>query len=385
MEAAASERHEAIVIGAGPAGLDTAATLKLAGVPNVVLDRAEAVGSAWRTHYERLHLHTVRWLSNLPGYPIPRRHGRWVARDDVVSYLEDYARHHRLDVRLGTEVQRIERDGDRWRVQTSSGDLTAPYVVVASGFNHTPQLPDLPGRDGFEGELLHAKSYRNAQPYRGRDVLVVGTGNTGAEIVVDLDEGGVGELMLSVRTAPHVLHRSANGIPSQLGGMLLSRLPSALGDPLASAVERATVGDLSRYGMPRPDQGLLSDFRARDRAPILDVGLIRLLKKGRVEVLPAVEGFDGPTVLLRGGRSVEPDAVIAATGFLKGLEPLVGHLGVLDENGAPRHCGGEEDPSAPGLHFIGYINPLSGRLWSIRSESRRIADAVAAVRQAVPA
>ena len=104
-----------------------------------------------------------------------------------------------------------------------------------------------------------------------------------------------------------------------------------------------------------------------------------------MEVVPAVEGFEGPKVLLSGGRSVEPDAVIAATGFLKGLEPLVGHLGVLDEGGAPRHRGGDEDPSAPGLHFIGYINPLSGRLWSIRSESRRIADAVSAARKVVPA
>jgi putative flavoprotein involved in K+ transport len=255
-------------------------------------------------------------------------------------------------------------------------------VVVATGYEHTPILPEWPGSDSFEGELIHASEYRNAEPYAGRDVLVVGTGNTGAEIAVDLAEGGAGELMLSVRTPPHVMHRAANGIPAQLGGMLISRLPPALGDPLASAMQRATVGDLTRYGMPRPERGLISDFLARDRAPILDVGLIGLLKEGRVKVVPAVEGFDGPRVLLRGGRSLEPDAVIAGTGYVKGLEPLVGHLGVLDQSGSPTHRGGEENPAAPGLHFIGYINPLSGRLWSIRSESRRIADAVAAGRLA---
>jgi len=242
-------------------------------------------------------------------------------------------------------------------------------------------LPSWPGLDSFEGDLIHGSEYRNAAPYAGRDVLVVGTGNTGAEVVVDLDEGGAGELMLSVRTPPQIFLRSANGIPSQFGSMMLHRLPSALGDPLSKLMQRATVGDLTPYGMPRPERGVLSDFRERDRVPILDVGLIRLLKKGRVTVVPAVEGFEGRSVLLSGGRRVEPDVVIAATGYRKGLEPLVGQLGVLDESGAPRHSGGDEDPSAPGLHFIGFLNPLSGRLWSINSESKRIAEAVSSSRQ----
>jgi putative flavoprotein involved in K+ transport len=259
-------------------------------------------------------------------------------------------------------------------------EIEAPYVVVATGYEHTPFLPPWPGLDSFPGDLIHGSEYRNAVPYAGRDVLVVGTGNTGAEIAVDLDEGGAGEILLSVRTPPQIFLRAANGIPSQMGSMLLHRLPASIGDPLARLMQRATVGDLTRYGMPRPELGMLSDFRQRDQVPILDIGLIRLLKEGRVKVVPAVESFDGPKVLLRGGQAVEPNAVIAATGYRKGLEPLVGHLGLLDERGTPRHSGGEEDPSAPGLHFIGYLNPLSGRLWSIRSESRRIADAVAARR-----
>jgi putative flavoprotein involved in K+ transport len=307
-----------------------------------------------------------------------------VARDGVVEYLEGYAHHHRVDVRAGVEVRAVERaDSGGWRVVTAGETLEAPAVVVATGYEHTPILPSWPGSDSFEGDLLHGSEYRNAEPYAGRDVLVVGTGNTGAEIAVDLAESGAGELMLSVRTPPHIMHRAANGIPAQLGGMLISRLPVVVGDPLASAMQRATVGDLTRYGMPRPERGLLSDFLARDRAPILDVGLISLLKTGRIKVVEAVEGFEGPKVLLRGGGSVEPDAVIACTGYRKALEPLVGHLGVLDESGSPVSRGGEEHPSAPGLHFIGYINPLSGRLWSIRSESQRIAETVAS-RQGAP-
>jgi putative flavoprotein involved in K+ transport len=384
MEAPATERHEAIVIGAGPAGLAAAATLKLAGVPNVVLDRAEAVGSAWRTHYERLHLHTVRWLSNLPGYPIPRRHGRWVARDGVVSYLEDYARHHRLDVRLGTEVQRVERDGDRWRVRTSAGDLTAPYVVVASGFNHTPQLPDLPGRDGFEGELLHAKSYRNAQPYRGRDVLVVGTGNTGAEIAVDLVEQGAARVRVAVRTPPHILPRAAMGMPGQLVGVMIRRLPAKLADAIIRNNQRVFIGDLADVGLPVPSEGVYSRMLRTGGVPILDIGFAKLVQRGEVEIVGALEAFDGREVLLAGGERIQPDAVIAATGYSRGLEPLVGHLGVLDERERPVVHGPYTERSAPGLHFIGFSDPISGMFREINIDAWKIARAIADDRRGPP-
>ena len=365
---------DAIVIGAGPAGLSAAAMLAQRGLSPVVLER-DSVAASWRRRYDRLHLHTWRLFSGLPGYRPASTRGPWISRDGVVEYLEGYARHYGLEVRTGVEVQRVDRAAQGWRVVTADEELEAPTVVVATGYEHTPWLPPWPGLDSYEGDLIHGSEYRNAAPYAGRDVLVVGTGNTGAELVVDLGEGGAGELMLSVRTPPQIFLRDRNGVPSQIGSMLLHRLPPLLGDPLSRFIQRTTVGDLTAYGMPRPEHGVLSDFRDRDRVPILDVGLIALLKKGRVKVVPAVEGFDGPRVLLQGGQSVEPDAVIAATGYRLGLESLVGHLGVLDARGAPRYRGGEEDPSAPGLHFIGYLNPLSGRLWSIRSEARRIADA----------
>src|SRR3712207_1359538 len=140
--------REAIVIGAGPGGLAAAAMLRRRGVDHVVVDRAEQVGASWRRHYDRLHLHTVRWLSHLPGYRFSPRHGRWVSRDGVVRYLEGYARHHEIELMLGTEVRRVDRDGDGFVVRTSRGDLRARNVVVATGYNNKPLMPDWPGRDG---------------------------------------------------------------------------------------------------------------------------------------------------------------------------------------------------------------------------------------------
>src|SRR3954449_12328755 len=118
---AVDEQCEVIVIGAGPAGLATAGALRHYGIGAVVLER-ETIGASWRRHYDRLHLHTVRWLSHLPGYKMPSRYGKWVARDDVVEYLEDYVRVQNLDVRTGTEVDKLERDGEDWRVTTKDGD-----------------------------------------------------------------------------------------------------------------------------------------------------------------------------------------------------------------------------------------------------------------------
>lgn len=368
--------EEALVIGAGPAGLAAAAMLRRSSVAPVILERSARVGDSWRQHYDRLHLHTVRWLSDLPGLPISRREGKWVSKDGVAHYLEAYASHHGLEVRLGVEARRIDRSNGSWIVTTSSGSAEAPIVVVAAGYNLVPRLPAWPGMDSFRRELTHSGRYRTPAPYVGKKVLVVGTGNSGAEIAVDLVEGGAGEVSLAVRTPPNILRRDLAGFPTQLFGVLFRHLPPRLVDPIAAATRRLTVGDLTRYGMPRPPRGVYTRAREDDLIPILDVGLIDMLKGGRVRVVPAVERFDGFDVILAGGRRLAPDAVIAATGYGRGLEPLVGHLGILGEKDRPIVHGPVTHPDAPALYFIGYTNPISGNLREVGIDARRIARAV---------
>ncbi|MFF3561846.1 flavin-containing monooxygenase [Streptomyces sp. NPDC002574] len=371
---------DAIVIGAGPGGLAVAASLRHRGVRTLVVERSGAVGASWRGHYERLRLHTTRRLSALPGLAIPRSYGRWVGRDDVVRYLEQYAQFHDLDVATGIEVSRIERtEGPAagWALPATGGrKLTARSIVVATGFNHTPHLPDWPGLDTFDGELLHASDYRNGTAYAGRDVLVVGVGNTGAEIAVDLVEAGAARVRLAVRTPPHIMRRSTAGWPAQRTGIMVRRLPTRLVDGVAPYVERLSVPDLSAHGMPRPQTGLYS--RVREGAiPVQDVGLIAAVQAGKVEPVAAVEGFDGREVLLADGTRLTPEAVIAATGYRRGLEPLVGHLGVLDDRGRPSVHGGRSPENAPGLYFTGFTNPISGNLREMAIDARRIAKSVA--------
>ncbi|MGP3984297.1 flavin-containing monooxygenase [Streptomyces sp. KR80] len=368
-------RSPVYVIGAGPGGLATAAALGAQGVHAVVLEKSDSLGAAWRGHYDRLELHTTRRLSALPGLPIPRSYGRWLGRDAVVRYLEQYAEHHRLEIATEVEVSRIERSGSGWLLRAVGGrELTTDTVVVATGFNHTPYVPHWPGRDTFRGELLHATHYRNAAPFRGLDVLVVGTGNTGADIAVDLAEGGASRVRLAVRTAPHIVRRTTAGWPAQATAILVRRLPRRAVDRAARTIARISVPDLTPYGLARPDTGLYS--RVLEGAiPIQDVGLIDAVRSGKVEPVAAVQGFEDDKVILAAGAPVTPNVVIAATGYRRGLENLVGHLDVLDDRGRPRRHG--RRPAAPGLHFTGYTNPISGTLRELAIDAGKIARAIA--------
>jgi putative flavoprotein involved in K+ transport len=367
------------VIGGGPGGLGAAYALRAQGIRAVVLEKSDRVGASWRRHYDRLHLHTTRRLSGLPGLTIPRRFGRWVSRDDVVRYLEKYAEVHELEIVTGVEVSRVERsaDGTGWLLHATGGrELTGRAVVIATGTNHTPRIPDWPGRDTYTGDLLHAADYRNAQPYAGRDVLVVGIGNTGAEIAVDLVEGGASRVRLSVRTAPHILRRSTAGWAAQYTGVLVRRLPVGLVDRLAGPVSKVSVPDLAAQGLPRPDTGLYSRVK-EGSIPVQDVGLIDAVRKGRVEIVPAVESFEDGKVVLGGGDRIGPDVVIAATGYVRSLEQLVGHLGVLDARGKPVVNGARTPKDAPGLYFTGFTNPISGMLRELAIDAEKIAKTVA--------
>jgi cation diffusion facilitator CzcD-associated flavoprotein CzcO len=350
----------------------------------LVVDRGPAGGDNWRDRYDRLHQHTTREQSPQTGLPNPRRFGRWVAKDDVARYLQDYAAHSGVSPRFATEVRRLEQDGDSWKAHTDGPPLQARQVVVATGYNREPVQPDWPGQDSFPGDVLHASAYSGPEPYRGRDVLVVGAGNTGAEIAADLAESGAARVWLAVRTPPNVVPRQLGPIPTTLHAISMDFSPAWLADPINRFLQKHFVGDLTRYGLPAPRSGVVTQMRATGVTPTIDVGLIRELKAGRVTPVAALERFDGGTAVLADGTRLTPDAVIAATGYTTGLAPMVGHLGVLDDRGRPRAHGARA--AVPGLRFVGLTNPLKGLLFQINLDARATARAVARqLRAAQPA
>ena len=365
---------EAIICGAGAAGLSAAATLGRAGIDVTVLERGDVVGVSWRARYDGLRLNTAGWMSTLPGYRATRRrYGEFPTRDEWVRYLEDYTAHHRLDVRFGTEARKVDRAGSGWVVETDHGVLDAAYVVVATGFDHEPNLPAWPGSDGYQGDLIHSSMYRNPIPYRGRNVLVVGPNTTGSELANYLVKGGAASVRLACRTPPSLTKRKFLGASVNVSGVALNFAPLRVADEIAWLAQLAMFGRLDRYGIPRAPVGVATTLKRRHQAAAYDDGFIEELKAGRIEIVAAVVGFDGDDVLLADGTCIQPDAVIAATGYHRGLEPLVGHLGVLDDDGIPVISGGKQHPSAPGLFFNGYRADLSGQLRLMRIDARAIA------------
>jgi putative flavoprotein involved in K+ transport len=367
-----SDRH-VVVIGAGPAGLAAAAELGRLGLPATVLEQASALGASWRARYDRLRLNSSRWFSNLPGLRHERGGGPFPSRDQMVRYLEEYARANALDVRVNTRVQRLDRNRSGWSLHTSTGDLSAEQVIVSSGYAHTPFIPDWPGRDRFRGELMHAADYRNPKAFRDRDVLVVGPGCSGMEIANDLTDGGAARVRLAVRTPPNIVIRSPIG---PLLAKTLLKLGPRRADRIIGLARRLEVGDLTEYGLPVPEEGPFSRVLRLGVAPaIVDKEVIQAIKDRRIEIVSGVESLDENGVGLIDGTRIEPEAVIAATGYRCGLEPVVGHLGVLDERGVPSPPNGDE--ALPGLRFIGYL-PRPAHIGLIGKEATYAAEAIAA-------
>ncbi|KOG37166.1 flavin-containing monooxygenase [Streptomyces resistomycificus] len=366
-----------IVVGAGPHGLAAAALLGRSGAPTVILERSDRVGASWAQRYDHLSLHTTPGTSKLPGLSVPRQAGPWVSRDDYVRYLESYVAHHRLDVRVTTPVQRIERaepgSRARWLLHTPDGPVPTGAVVVATGRCHTPNLPRWPGRSTFTGTLLHSAHYRSPVPYRGQHVLVVGAGNSGTEIAGILAGAGAERVRIAVRTPPNILPRSSARWHAV--GRLTEALPLGWRDRTSLLTQRLAVPDLTSRGLPRPRTGLYTRNVREGVNPVLDHGFVDAVRSGRVEPVAAVQAFDGPDVLLADGTRLRPDTVIAATGYQPNLHGLVGSLGVLDEAGLPLAVGARTNPEAVGLYFAGYTNPLTGVLRQAGIEARAIAQA----------
>jgi hypothetical protein len=339
-----TEQH-AVVIGAGPAGIATALSLQDHGIRPLLVDRSGELASSWRTRYDKLKLNTGRQFSHLPGRPYPKGTPTFPSRDQVIEHFDRHARETGVALRLNTTVNRIEQRPGGWRLHTSGDDIDARHVVVATGMMHTPLIPSWPGE--FTGEVMHSSQYRNPAPFAGRRVLVVGSGSSGMEIAHDLAIGGVEKVWMAVRTPPNIMLRGGPaGLPGDVISLPLYHAPKRLADAISRRARARTIGDLSEFGLPVPAEGPFSVLARTNHVPsLVDPDVIEAIRAGSIEVVGTMDGFDDGGVRLVNGRRLAPDTVICATGYLHGLESLVGHLGVLDDRGLPRLSG--ETPAAP--------------------------------------
>src|SRR5262245_17379862 len=363
-----------IIVGAGASGLSAAGALKQRGIDAVLLEQDRQVGEVWTWRYDRLRLHTARELSGLAHYPIPSNYPRYLSRDEFAAYLAEYARHFDLRIETGCTVHKIRQasgDAPGWVATTSEGDWNGRAMIVATGQYGVPKLPTWPGQESFGGELTHSAQYTTGSVYAGQRVLVVGLGNSGAEIATDLVNEGAAFVAVSVRTPPPIVSRDPFGVPVQRISVALSFLPAAVSDRVAQLASRLALGDLTRYGLPQPQW---MPYSAR-RVPVIDVGFVSVLKRGLVHIRPALTGLAPDGAVFADGSTEAFDTIIAATGFDTGLDRLVEAEGALDGAHEPSDLSGES-AAHPGLFFMGYVHSLRGHMYETNLASQRLAGVI---------
>jgi cation diffusion facilitator CzcD-associated flavoprotein CzcO len=363
---------DAIVVGAGPAGLACAATMTASGLKVAVLEKAENVGSSWRRHYDRLHLHTDRNHSGLPGMEMPRSFPLYPSRAQVVEYLESYAAAFGIRPVFGAAVTSLRREEGQWCANMATGAITAPVAVVATGMAGAPYRPSWPGIEFYRGSVIHSSEYRNPQRYAGKRVLVVGFGNSGGEIALDCAEASL-DVALAVRGPVQILPRDLLGLPILVWAILYQPLPARLVDAINAPVLRLALGSMEKLGLRRAKKGPLQMVREDGRVPLIDVGTLARLRDGSIKLRGGVDRFTADGVVFDDGTGEAFDAVILATGFRADLRPLMGDVeGVLDEKGMPLTAG--RATAIGGLYFCGQIVSATGQLREIGIEARRIAN-----------
>lgn len=369
-----TEDVEIVIVGGGPSGLSAAGALKRRGYEPVVLEQDERIGGRWAGRYERLHLHTIRRFSGLPHHGMPKDYPRYVHKDLFARYLQDYAERFGLDVRLGARVRKIAPEEGAWLIEFESGMLRATVVVVATGTYNVPILPGWSGLDDFRGRVVHSGEYSSGREFAGARALVVGIGNSGAEIATDLVEQGAAFVAISVRTPPPIMPRDLFGkLPVQLLGLAFTPVPAPrLLDRAGEVVRRIGTGDLRRYGLGKAAWG---PFTAR-RPAVIDVGFLRELKAGRIHVRPNVKRFTPDGVVFAGGTEEEFDVIVAATGFATALADFLDVPDAVSDRGRPRFRSGRATPFA-GLYFLGFDETTRGVLFEANRDARRLARAVA--------
>ncbi len=371
------ETTDVVVVGAGPAGLAVGASLRKAGLSFIILEKEHQVASSWRRHYERLHLHTVKQFSSLPYLPFPKSYPRYVPRDLVIEYLDGYAAHFGLQPRFGDAARSIRRNGNDWVVEATSSSLRAPYVVIASGYNAEPVMPSVPGIEKFNGKVIHSADYVNAKPFAGQSILVVGMGNTGAEIALDLVEAGA-RPTISLRDGVHIVPRDLFGVPVQMVAMLAAAvLPAGASDAIFPLILDAVFGKLSQYGIRRPKMGILEQVASAGRIPVLDVGTVRKICEGKIKIAAGTAAIAADGVAFEGGNKGAFDAIIFATGYRVNYRSLLAPDDVPPVNAAAT----AEDRNSR-IYFVGFRNAATGLLREIAKEAVQVAADIARRRNA---
>lgn len=365
-----------IIIGAGPAGLAVAASLKKHGLEPFVLEEADRIAIKWHQHYDRLCLHTHKKFSSLPGLPFPKSYPMFVPRQQFVDYLEEYAKKFNLKPRFKTKVLGLKKEGKVWHIETNKGLLTADHVVLGTGRNRVVKNSKLEALKGYTGEIVHSSLYKNGSDFAGKRVLVVGAGNTGAEIALDLLKYKA-KPFWCVRSPTYVVPLKALGTAAQVTNLRMSHFPSSVTDPISAFFLKFTIGDLSPYGIEKPQEGLREYIKKTGRVPVIDLGTVDAVKKGKIKVVKSLKSAEGLKINFEGDVTQEFDRIIVATGYSPGLSQLLQNSTYYEKNLKSGFEGIEKIENSEKIYFVGLQDEGTGLLYQINKGAERVAHKIA--------
>ncbi len=368
--------EEVIVIGAGAAGLAAADALTRHGIKARVFEKEARIAEPWRQRHERLALNTHRDMSYLPGMPYPKGVPAFPPKAAVIAYLEHFAEERGIAVEFDTEVERVSRESQHWTIHTSKGTRQARNIIIATGHDKVPWMPDWPGATAYKGRLIHAAAFGSPKDYEGKSVLVIGAGNSGFDVLNYLIGAKTAMIYLAARAGPSILPKRIGKIAVQRFSRITNALPIPVGDFMVALLQRLLFGDLRKLGFAPVKKGGISRLKEDHVAISADDGAIAAIKAGRIKVVASVAGFDAEHVVLADGSRIKADVVIAATGYRTGLDTMLDGLGVVDDKGKPK-ANGAEPGSQPGLWFISMQPSIVGHFYAAGQEARAIAAKIA--------
>ncbi|KAF7817218.1 putative indole-3-pyruvate monooxygenase YUCCA4 [Senna tora] len=367
-----------IIVGAGPSGLAVAACLSQHGVPSVILERSDCIASLWKHRtYDRLKLHLPKRFCQLPFMPFPPHFPKYPSKHQFVSYMESYASHFAIHPRFNQTVLRAHFDpsSSLWTVRTHDFHYISPFLIVASGENAEPFFPNIPGINNFHGPIAHTSVYSSGSDYKNKKVLVVGCGNSGMEVSLDLCRHNAIPHMV-VRNTVHVLPREMFGISTFGIAMTLHKwFPLRIVDKLLLLMASFILGNTERCGLRRPKTGPIELKNITGKTPVLDVGALAQIKSGKIKVVEGVKEITRNGARFVNGQEKEFDAIILATGYRSNVPTWLKSCDFFTEDGMPKTPFPNGWKGGNGLYTVGFTRRgLLGTASDAINTAQHIAD-----------
>jgi dimethylaniline monooxygenase (N-oxide forming) len=374
-----SVKKTVCIIGAGSSGITAAKTLKEHGISFDCFEKGSQIGGNWRFNndngmssaYRSLHINTNRMIMAYSDYPMPAEYPMFPHHSHIINYFDDYVNHFgiRQDIQFNTEVKDVTRNQEgKYTVETSNGTYLYDNVIIANGHHWNPRFPDPAFKGNFTGEVLHSHYYREVEQIRGKDILVVGIGNSAVDIACEAARTYSGNVVISTRSGANIVPNWLWSIPfDSLANSLTSKLPIAIQRLFLGSALRLARGKQEDFGVPKPKRPLLSEH------PTLSQDLLNLSGRGLVKFKPNIKEFRGKTVVFEDGTEQDFDMIVYATGYKVTFPFLKETSFNVSETNDFRLYKKVIHPDYQGLYFLALIQPLGAIMPLAEVQSKWIA------------